>query len=1221
MVYRLFVEKKEGFRIQEAALAEDIRTFLGVTGLKDLRVVNRYDVQGIDQNLLERCKQTVFSEVQVDSVYTTLDFAKDAPVFGVEYLPGQFDQRSDSCSQCIQLISGGERPLVKSAKVYILEGEISSDELKTIKQYLINPVESQEVSLEPVGDLHLEMMPPEAVVSIEGFTDLGEEQLFQMVSTFALAMDFEDLKMVQAYFKSVHRNPTETELKVIDTYWSDHCRHTTFLTSLDSIAIEDEQVQQAYQQYLALRKTLGIKKPITLMDLATIGVKALKKAGKLERLDESEEINACSVKINVDHDGVDEPWLLLFKNETHNHPTEIEPFGGSATCIGGAIRDPLSGRAYVYQAMRLSGSANPLAPVEDTLEGKLAQRKIAVTSANGNSSYGNQIGLATGLVDEIYHPGFVAKHLELGAVVGAVPSCQVRREVPSPGDKIILVGGKTGLDGCGGATGSSKSHDLGSLSSCSAEVQKGNAPEERKLQRLMRNGKASLLIKRCNDFGAGGVSVAVGELAEGLEIYLDSIPCKYEGMDGTSLAISESQERMAVVLDAADVKLFCSYAEQENLEATVIATVTEQKHLVMYHGKRRIVDLDRSFLDTNGAEKHASVWVRNPKKKKRPVQQDKNSQLETLMADLNICSKQGLSERFDSTIGGGSVLMPFGGKYQKTPAQVMAAKIPVLEGETSTCSVMTYGYDPYRMEEDPFGGAFDAVVHSVAKLAASGADLTQVYLSFQEYFGRVNADPLRWGLPFSSLLGALKAQLLLQKGAIGGKDSMSGSFTQIDVPPTLVSFAISCSNAGDIISPEFKKSHSRVVLLCAEKEEKLPALFKKVSSLIREKRVLSCYAVGSGGIAEALVKMGFGNRIGFLVETGEDLFSKRYGSFVLELASEEELGVLLGHTCETYRFSGSGFDLRMEALEDLYDNKLEILYPRRAATDTHGTVPTLSFTRGNLAKPSYTCPKPKVLIPVFPGTNCEYDLKRALDSVGAQSEIFVINNASARHVQESANLFARKLADSQILCIPGGFSGGDEPDGSGKFIASFMRNPQIAEEITRLLEVRDGLACGICNGFQALVKLGLLPYGKIKTLDASCPTLTFNTLARHQSMLIRTRVASNSSPWLSNYRVGDISMLPISHGEGRFVCDAQLFSEMEKNGQIATQYVDQAGFATMEMPHNPNGSMYAIEGITSADGKVFGRMAHSERFGSHLYKNTPYVAENGIFRGAVEYFS
>ena len=811
--------------------------------------------------------------------------------------------------------------------------------------------------------------------------------------------------------------------------------------------------------------------------------------------------------------------------------------------------------------------------------------------------------------------------MELGAVVGAVPACQVRREVPSPGDKIVLVGGKTGLDGCGGATGSSKSHDLGSLSSCSAEVQKGNAPEERKLQRLMRNGKASLLIKRCNDFGAGGVSVAVGELAEGLEIYLDSIPCKYEGMDGTSLAISESQERMAVVLAADDVPIFCSYAEQENLEATVIATVTEQKHLVMYHGKRRIVDLDRSFLDTNGAEKHASVWVRNPKKKMKPVQQEKNSQLEDLMADLNVCSKQGLGERFDSTIGGGSVLMPFGGKYQKTPAQVMAAKIPVLEGETSTCSVMTWGYDPYRMEEDPFGGAFEAVVHSVAKLAASGADLSQVYLSFQEYFGRVNSDPLRWGLPFAALLGALKAQLLLQKGAIGGKDSMSGSFTRIDVPPTLVSFAVSCSDAGAIISPEFKKSHSRVVLLSAEKEEKLPALFKKVSSLIREKRVLSCYAVGFGGIAEALVKMGFGNRIGFLVETGEDLFSKRYGSFVLELASEEELGVLLGHTCETYRFSGSGFDLRMEDLEAIYDRKLETLYPRGVASESLESVPTISFAGVKRAKSSYATPVPKVLIPVFPGTNCEYDLKRALDSVGAQAEIFVINNASAHKVQESASLFARKLATSQILFIPGGFSGGDEPDGSGKFIASFMRNPQIAEEITRLLEVRDGLACGICNGFQALVKLGLLPYGKIKTLDASCPTLTFNTLARHQSMLVRTRVASNSSPWLSNYPVGEISMLPISHGEGRFVCDAQLLAEMEKNGQIATQYVDPMGLATMEMPHNPNGSVYAIEGITSADGRVFGRMAHSERFGSHLYKNTPYVAENGIFRGAVEYFS
>jgi phosphoribosylformylglycinamidine synthase len=1221
MVYRLFVEKKEGFRIQEKALAEDIRIFLGVSGLKTLRIVNRYDVQGIDQLLFESCKQTVFSEVQVDAISDTLDYASSSFVFGVAFLPGQFDQRSDSCSQCIQLISGGERPLVRSAKIYVLTGEISVKELAAIKEYLINPVESQEVSLEKVSDLTLAVADVQPVHVIEGFTLLGDEQLEAMVSSFSLAMDYEDLKMVRSYFQSLHRNPTETELKVIDTYWSDHCRHTTFLTSLDTAAIEDERVLQAYQEYLALRKTLGVKKPVTLMDLATIGVKALKKAGKLDRLDESQEINACSVKITVDHDGVDEPWLLLFKNETHNHPTEIEPFGGSATCIGGAIRDPLSGRAYVYQAMRLSGCGSPLAPVEETLKGKLAQRKIAITSANGNSSYGNQIGLATGLVDEIYHPGFVAKHLELGAVVGAVPSDQVRREVPSPGDKVILVGGKTGLDGCGGATGSSKSHDLRSLASCSAEVQKGNAPEERKLQRLMRNKEASLLIKRCNDFGAGGVSVAVGELADGLEIYLDSIPCKYEGMDGTSLAISESQERMAVVLDAKDVDQFISYAKMENLEATVIATVTEYKHLVMYYRKRRIVDLDRSFLDTNGSEKHASVWVRNPKKKKKPIRGDKNLQLKNMVSDLNICSKQGLSERFDSTIGKGTVLMPFGGKYQKTPTQVMAAMIPVLEGTTSTCSVMTWGYDPYRMEEDPFAGSFEAVVHSVAKLAASGADLSQVYLSFQEYFGRVTSDPLRWGLPFAALLGALKAQLLLKKGAIGGKDSMSGSFENLDVPPTLVSFAVSCSKAGNIISPEFKKCHTKVVLLSPEKEEKIPDLFGKVSSLIKGKRVLSCYAVGAGGIAEALVKMGFGNRIGFLVETDLDLFVKRYGSFVLELAEEEDLGTLLGHTCETYRFSGSGFDLGMDVLESLYDTKLETVYPRSIASSPSLSVPTISFAGGKQGKPSYRCPKPNVLIPVFPGTNCEYDLKRALDSVGARSEIFVINNASAQKVNESAILFARKLENSQILFIPGGFSGGDEPDGSGKFIASFLRNPKIAEEITRLLEVRDGLVSGICNGFQALVKLGLLPYGKILTLDESCPTLTFNTLARHQSMLVRTRVASNASPWLSKSKVGEISLLPISHGEGRFVCTQELLSKLEQAGQIATQYVDQAGLATMQMPYNPNGSVGAIEGITSPDGKVFGRMAHSERFGSHLYKNTPYVAENGIFRGAVEYFS
>ncbi|WP_320127709.1 phosphoribosylformylglycinamidine synthase [uncultured Sphaerochaeta sp.] len=1220
MVYRLYVEKKENFRIQETVLAEDIRTFLGISGLQALRLINRYDVQGIDQALLQTCKQTVFSEVQVDSVSEVLPVSDDSLVFGVEYLPGQFDQRSDSCSQCIQLISGGERPLVRSARLFVLEGVITESELQRIKDYLINPVESREVSLEKVSELKPVVMQIEPVATFDGFINLGDDQLVTLVDSQGLAMDFEDLKLVRGYFQSLHRDPTVTELKVIDTYWSDHCRHTTFLTSLDSIAIEDERIQKAYQEYLVLRKDLGIKKPITLMDLATIGVKTLKKAGKLAQLDESEEINACSVKITVDHDGIKEPWLLLFKNETHNHPTEIEPFGGSATCIGGAIRDPLSGRAYVYQAMRLSGSGNPLAPVKDTLKGKLAQRKIAITSANGNSSYGNQIGLATGLVDEIYHPGYVAKHMELGAVVGAVPSNQVRREEPAAGDKIVLVGGKTGMDGCGGATGSSKSHDLSSLVSCSAEVQKGNAPEERKLQRLMRLPQASRLIKRCNDFGAGGVCVAVGELADGLEIYLDAIPCKYEGMDGTSLAISESQERMAVVLEAKDVEAFISLAASENLEATVISTVTERKKLVMFYQGKYIVDIDRSFLDSHGAEKHASVWIRNPKKKKQVSPIDKNEQLKVLMADLNICSKQGLSERFDSTIGAGSVLMPFGGKYQKTPVQVMAAKIPVLEGTTQTCSVMSWGYDPYRMEEDPFAGAFESVIHSVAKLAASGADLSQVYLSFQEYFGKVGNDPLRWGLPFASLLGALKAQLLLGKGAIGGKDSMSGSFEDLDVPPTLVSFAVSCSKAEAIISPEFKKTENRIVLLAPNDEDDIPRLFKTVSTLIKEGKVLACYAVGAGGIAEALVKMSFGNKIGFVVESYKDLFTKSYGSFVLELAQPEDIGISIGHTCKSYTVTGNGFDLDLQLLENLYDNTLESVYPRKGIQESKEDIPTLSKVSATSQRSFFHTPRPRVLIPVFPGTNCEFDLKRALERQGAECEIFVINNLDAQKVNESVRLFHKSLENSQILFIPGGFSGGDEPDGSGKFIASFLRNPLISEEITRLLAVRDGLVGGICNGFQALVKLGLLPYGSIRTLDASSPTLTFNTISRLQSMLVRTRVASTLSPWLSAYQVGDIALLPISHGEGRFVCSKEMLGTLAEKGQIATQYVDMSGRATMDMPYNPNGSAYAVEGLCSPDGRVFGRMAHSERQGENLYKNTPYVAEYGIFRGAIDYF-
>ncbi|MBI9094641.1 MAG: phosphoribosylformylglycinamidine synthase [Sphaerochaeta sp.] len=1224
MVYRLFVEKKESFRVAEEALFEDLKLYVGIDSLQSVRIIKRYDIQGIDASLLQRCKHTVFSEVQVDDLYETFpEVASPSFVLAVEPLSGQYDQRSDSAAQCIQLISSAPRPLVRSAKVYVLEGSFTEGEKDAIRDYLINPVEATEAEMALPKDLNLPFAKAGSVETLRGFTTLTDEALQKFSLEEGLAMDFDDLSMVRAYFSENGRDPTHTELKVIDTYWSDHCRHTTFLTSLDSVEIEDAQVQATYDQYIACRKAVGDKKPISLMDLALIGSKVLRKQGKLDKLDESEEINACSVKVEVTCDGKREPWLLMFKNETHNHPTEIEPFGGAATCIGGAIRDPLSGRAYVFQAMRISGAASPLVPVRETLPGKIAQKKLVVTAANGNSSYGNQIGLATSLVQEIYHPGFVAKHMELGAVVGAVRAKQVRREDPRPGDRVVLVGGRTGRDGCGGATGSSKSHTSDSLATCGSEVQKGNAPQERKLQRLMRRPDASSLIKRCNDFGAGGVCVAIGELAGGLVIDLDAILTKYEGISATELAISESQERMAVVLDAQDVSLFQALAAEENLESSVVAQVTEDQTLVMLHQGERVVAIKRSFLDSNGSEKHAHVVIPQPEIQKNleSVNAPLNQRLLSLMGDLNVCSQQGLSERFDSTIGAASLFMPYGGKYQVTPSSVMAALFPVGEGATSTASVMAWGYDPFLMEQDPFQGSFSAVIHSVAKLVAAGADLTQTYLTFQEYFGKVGSDSKRWGLPFAALLGAFKAQMLLEKAAIGGKDSMSGSFGDLDVPPTLVSFAISASEAQALISNEFKGSAHAVILLQSEKEEDLPRLFAQVSTLIREKKVASCYAIGFGGIAEALMKMCMGNGIGFAFLAQLDLFSKRYGSFVLELTQDMSLGELLGYTTEEARFSGTGFNLTLDQIQTAYEMPLEQVYPRKRPEAPPLDIPTINWTKRARTKSNYPKAAPKVLIPVFPGTNCEYDLSSALVSEGAVCEQFVINNLSAQGVSESVTSFAKALSHSQILFLPGGFSGGDEPDGSAKFIASFLRNPLIAEEITRLLEVRDGLIGGICNGFQALVKLGLLPYGKMIDPTEDDPTLTFNLLARHQSMLVRTRVASTLSPWMQSYQTGDISLVPISHGEGRFICKADLLDTLALNGQIASQYVDLQGKPTMALPWNPNGSTYALEALSSPDGRVFGRMAHSERSTKDLYRNTPYKPDNGLFASGIRYFS
>ena len=1224
MVYRLFVEKKEGFRVVEEALFENLKLYVGIEGLQGVRIINRYDIQGIEPSLLARCKHTVFSEVQVDDLYDILpQVASPSFILAVEYHPGQFDQRSDSAAQCIQLISSADRPLVRSARVYVLEGIFSESEKQTIREYLINPVEATEADMALPKDLHLPFAKVASVETLTGFSSLDDEALQDFSLGEGLAMDLDDLCLVRSYFSDSGRDPTHTELKVIDTYWSDHCRHTTFLTTLDSIEIESEDVQATYELYLACRKELGIEKPISLMDLAVIGTKVLKKQGKLDNLDESEEINACSVKVEVDLDGKKEPWLLMFKNETHNHPTEIEPFGGAATCIGGAIRDPLSGRAYVYQAMRISGASSPLVPVEETLPGKIAQKKLVVTAANGNSSYGNQIGLATSLVQEIYHPAFIAKHMELGAVVGAVRAKHVRREVPQTGDIVVLVGGRTGRDGCGGATGSSKSHTSESLATCGSEVQKGNAPEERKLQRLMRRSEASTLIKRCNDFGAGGVCVAVGELAGGLVIDLDAILTKYDGLGATELAISESQERMAVVLEAKDVSLFQALATEENLESSVVARVTEEQSLVMLHQGEKVVEISRAFLDSHGAEKHASVVIpqRKNQKKSETARDSLEQRLLALMGDLNVCSQQGLSERFDSTIGASSLFMPYGGEHQITPSSVMAALFPVGEAKTTTASVMAWGYDPFLMEQDPYQGAFASVVHSVAKLVAAGADLGQTYLTFQEYFGRVGSDPKRWGLPFAALLGAFKAQMLLGKAAIGGKDSMSGSFGDLDVPPTLVSFAISASDADALISNEFKKAGHAVVLLEAEREEDLPALFAKVSTFIQQKKICSCYATGFGGLAETLVKMCMGNRIGFDLLAKVDLFAKRYGSFVLELTEDLPLGELLGYTTVEQRFSGKGFSISLEQLQTAYELSLEQVYPRKRADKPEMSIPTLNWKTRARAKSTYAKPSPRVLIPVFPGTNCEYDLHAALTSVGAVCEQFVINNLTSHGVRESVASFAKALSTSQMLFLPGGFSGGDEPDGSGKFIASFLRNPLIAEEITRLLETRDGLIGGICNGFQALIKLGLLPYGKMIDPTEDDPTLSYNLLARHQSMLVRTRVSSILSPWMQSHQVGDISLVPISHGEGRFICKPVLLDQLARNGQIASQYVDIEGDPTMELPWNPNGSAYALEALSSPDGRVFGRMAHSERATKDLYRNTPYKSDTGLFASGVRYFS
>ncbi len=1238
-VYRVFVTKKEGFNVEETILCSNLKTELSIDALEGVKIYNRYDAEGLDNDSFEKAKNIVFSEPQVDDIFDEMPENAGAKVFAVEFLPGQFDQRADSCAQCIQLLTQKERPLVRSAKVYVISGNITDEQLIKIKSYLVNPVESRLASLDLPKTLADKYTLPEEVETLYGFIDYSVAELSGFVKKMGLAMDLDDIKFCQAYFRDTEkRDPTITEIRMIDTYWSDHCRHTTFLTHITSSNITPDYVTKSYEKYKAARQEYYPdsyeNRPVTLMDIATMGAKILRRRGQVPALDISDEINACSVEVDVDVNGQNEPWLFMFKNETHNHPTEIEPFGGAATCLGGAIRDPLSGRSYVYQAMRVTGAADPTIPLNETLPNKLPQKKITTGAASGYSSYGNQIGLATGHVSEIYHPGYVAKRMEIGAVVGAAPMSNVRRSVPQPGDLVVLLGGRTGRDGCGGATGSSKSHTSASLESCGAEVQKGNPPEERKIQRLFRNPEVTHMIKRCNDFGAGGVSVAIGELADGLVIDLDKVPKKYDGLDGTELAISESQERMAVVIANSDKEKFIEAADKENLEATCVASVCTDPRLIMYWKGKEIVNLSREFLNSNGAVKETIVSVDAPDTKNLTYA-DKlegetvKEKLLNRISELNVCSQKGLVERFDSTIGASTVLMPFGGKNQLTPAQAMAAKMPVLNGETTTASLMAWGFNPYISSSSPYHGAAMAVIESVARLVAAGGSLDKCWLTFQEYFERTQDTASRWGKPFSALLGAFEAQVSLGLASIGGKDSMSGTFENIDVPPTLVSFAAGIGSTENIISPEFKKAGSKLYLVVPEYDENaLPVyssvldVFANITSLIKDKKVISAWALGYGGIAEGIVKMAIGNDIGAdLTNLPEDLiFEGKAGAFILEAEDEINIGTLIGETVADETITLCGETISLNEIKSAWTSTLENVFPTIAKNVGTDSVEKISFNGRNTASPAIKVAKPKVFIPVFPGTNCEYDTARAFEKAGAKAEILVIRNLTSKAVEESVEAVEKAIKSSQIIMLPGGFSGGDEPDGSGKFIAAFFRNAKIKDAVHDLLKNRDGLMLGICNGFQALIKLGLVPYGEIVDMDENCPTLTFNAIGRHQSKLIRTRIASNKSPWFAGVNVDDIHTVAISHGEGRFVANDDVLSELIKNGQVATQYVDLNGVPTMDIDYNPNASMLAIEGITSPDGRVLGKMAHSERFTNGTYKNVEGNFDQKIFESGVKYF-
>ena len=1250
-VKRIFVEKRKGFDVEAVNLLADLKQNLGIKNAEAVRIINRYDISGLDGESFEKAKNTILSETNADTVYDEkISIGDEFKVFAMEYLPGQYDQRADSAAQCVQLLTQGERPQVVTAKVIAVSGNISDTDFKKIKDYLINPVESRIASFEKPESLDMKANVPDNVAVIKGFTVWNDEEMEKYYSSMGFAMTLSDLKFCRDYFRDEeHRDPTVTELRVIDTYWSDHCRHTTFLTRLEKIEIEkgalSEAIENALKEYYSARDEIygkDTKRDVSLMDMAIIGMKLLRKRGLIPDLDVSDEINACSIEVPVTIDGKTEKWLVQFKNETHNHPTEIEPFGGAATCLGGAIRDPLSGRAYVYQAMRVTGSGDPTLPFEKTMKGKLPSRKITTGAAQGYSSYGNQIGLATGQVTELYDMGYAAKRLEIGAVIGASPKENVVRGVPSEGDIIVLLGGRTGRDGCGGATGSSKAHTLESIETCGAEVQKGNPPTERKIQRLFRNEKAAKMIKRCNDFGAGGVCVAIGELADGLDIDLDKVRKKYDGLDGTELAISESQERMAVVLDKSDVDAFIALAGEENLEAYPVAIVAKNPRLTMKWRGDVIVSLSREFLNTNGVTQVATSYITAPDADncyrtsvpKALEGLDTKTAFKKNLSRLECCSQRGLVERFDASIGAATVMMPFGGKTQLTPEDAMAAKLPLLKGETDDATAMSYGYIPGISRWSPFHGAAYAVTESLSKLAAIGADPLTSRLTFQEYFERLHEVPSRWGKPTAALLGALTAQINMGIPSIGGKDSMSGSFEDLDVPPTLVSFAVAMTKASKTISAEFKKSGSKVVYIPLPEDkatglpawEELKKVYKAIYALANDGKILAASVVREGGAAATVARMSFGNKIGFEFKnelTAKELFAPLSGSFVVELADGAEISDILyydlGTTVDAETITVNGETLTIDELIEEWNFKLEGVFPTKSYCPANEQEIPL-YTERNTSSPVIKTAKPKVFIPVFPGTNCEIDTARAFEKAGAEPELLIVKNLTPAAIEETISEMVKLIDDAQMVMLPGGFSGGDEPDGSGKFIATTFRNPRVSEAVARLLNQRDGLMLGICNGFQALIKLGLVPYGEIRELKADDPTLTFNTIGRHISHMAYTRVTSTKSPWFSSVNAGDVFSVPISHGEGRFVVSDEMLQKLIANGQIATQYVDLNGKQADTIEFNPNGSVCAIEGITSPDGRVLGKMGHSERKGDNLYKNVPFEKDQKIFESGVKYF-